>query len=142
MAKELKNNINKVYLRDGFYSRNLQSDNAHALCFGLVPKQRISDILDSLVNDIKKHETFNFGALSMYAGIKTLAKHGFNDLIFDYCHSTKDGSFGNWIVNHSATTAFEALSFKSFSRLPRVIHPFLMGSFTDWLYDYVRWSTY
>jgi len=136
IAKELKNNINKVYLHDGFYSHNLQSDNAHALCFGLVPEQRISEILDSLVKDIKKDEIFHFGALSMYAGIKTLAEHGLSDLIFDYCHSTKDGSFGNWIVNYGATTAFESLSFKSFPDYSRN-HPFLMGSFTDWLYDYV-----
>lgn len=125
--------LRKNFKTENGFSESLQSDLAHAVFFGITDETEKKAFAQALSDLIAEEDGFlTCGALGIFATIPALADNSFNDTVFKICKDKREGSFGGWITNHNATTAFESLRYTEWYSQN---HPFLMGSITNWFYE-------
>lgn len=138
--EKLKNVINEEYYRNGSYSDDLTSDIAHALYFEIAEEGERQALAKRLSEKIRATKTMMAGTLGVRTIIPTLAKYGYNDAVLELAEAECDGSFGGWIKNYGATTAFEHLLCNDIYKNNHIYHctmnhVFLVGSIHAWLYN-------
>lgn len=136
---KLKKAINEQYYNGETYSDDLTSDIAHALYFEIAEEGERQALAKRLSEKIRATKTMMAGALGVRAIIPTLAEYGYNDTVFELAMAECDGSFGGWIKNYGATTAFEHLLCNDIYKNNNIYHctmnhVFHVGSIHSWLY--------
>lgn len=108
-----------------------QTSNVLPLAYGLVPKSRVSAVLDNLVKDIKGRGTdLNTGSIGTKLLLPTLTHLGRGNLAYKLAIQTDYPSWGNW-VKQGARTSWE--TWATDSPILSRNHPFL-GTIEDWFY--------
>lgn len=136
-AQKVKDAINERWYQGDHYSQGLQSDHAHALAFGIVPQEAAAALAERLAASLQETETIDAGCLGIWTMIPVLAAYGYNDMVWKLAHLTCNGSWGGWIENRDATTAFEYMFYRDETHDKvdySYDHPFLMGSINAWFY--------
>ncbi|CAI6051607.1 alpha-L-rhamnosidase [Cohnella sp. JJ-181] len=134
LAGQVGEGINAAYLREGgYYDNNSQTANALALYLGFVPVAARANVLTSLAEDIRSRQTMTVGCLGAEAIMAALAEGGRNDVAYELATNTRQGSWGYWIEEYGATTAFESFADNRSSNN----HAFLIGGLDAWFYKHL-----
>lgn len=138
-----RSNLRRViigeYRKENSYSDDLTSDIAHALYFEIAEEDERQALAKRLSEKLLTTKTMLAGTLGVRTIIPTLAKYGYNDTVMELAMADCDGSFGGWIKNYGATTAFEHLLCDDIYKNNGIYHcsmnhVFLVGSIHAWLY--------
>lgn len=134
-AEELRCEILQNHWNGETFGRNLQADNALPLNMGVAQGQVEQAALTALAARVLADDKqITCGCFGIHNLIPALAERGRNDLVYDFCKDTRAGSWGGWIQNFDATTAYEYLSTEN---IRSRCHPFLMGSINTWFYEHL-----
>jgi alpha-L-rhamnosidase len=108
-----------------------QTSNVLPVAMGLVPPERASDVVSSIVADIDRRDGhLNTGILGTKYLLPTLTAHGHVDTAYRVATKRTHPSWGNWI-EAGATSLYEAWELTSRSRNHR-----MYATIEDWFY---RW---
>lgn len=135
----LKIAINEEFYKNGSYSDDLTADISHSLYFEIAEEGERQALAKRLAEKISATKTMMAGTLGVRTIIPTLARYGYNDKVLELAEADCDGSFGGWIKNYGATTAFEHLLCDGIYNKNSIYHctmnhVFLVGSIHAWLY--------
>ena len=109
-----------------------QTSNVIPVAMGLVPDERVSDVVSSLVADIDRRDGhLNTGILGTKYLLPTLTAHGHVDTAYRIATKRTHPSWGNWI-EAGATSLYEAWELTSRSRNHR-----MYATIEDWFYGWL-----
>lgn len=136
-ARQLRDTINARFLHDGGYGKNTQSENVHALAFGIVPEDLRKPIFTKVCEQLEADLSFRTGILGTQLLMRLLADEGRNDLAWKLAMSDKPWTWRYWVVHHGATTALEAwaeMPLRQNTMNKTWNQPALVGGLAEWLY--------
>lgn len=136
-ADQLRDTINANFLHDGGYGKGTQSENVHALAFGVVPQDLRKPIFTKLCDQLEEDLSIRTGILGTQLLMRLLADEGRNDVAWKLAMSDKPWTWRYWIVHHGATTALEAwtdMPLRQDSMNKTWNQPALVGGIAEWLY--------
>lgn len=106
------------HYRTGEVEEYRQTSNVFPLAFGIVPDEKETRVLESLVGDVM--ETHDGHLNTGFHGTKyllvTLAEHGEVDVAYAVASQDTYPSWGHWIVENDATALYESWELHSRSR--------------------------
>jgi len=130
--------INNKYWdkKTGGYASNNQACNSFALYLGIVNKERISRVVDNLVNDVKnRNYHLTTGNLCTKYLMEMLTEYGYADVAYKIATQETYPSWGYMLAN-GATTLWERWENETGSAMNSHNHP-MMGSVDSWFYKYL-----
>jgi alpha-L-rhamnosidase len=135
-----KTNIafNKTYWNETLrgYGSNNQACNSFALYIGAVAKDKIPDVVDNLVTDVKSHNYhLTTGNLCTKYVLETLTENGYPEIAFKIATQETYPSWGYMLAN-GATTLWERWEYETGGEMNSHNHP-MMGSVDSWFYKYI-----
>jgi len=136
-ANQLRDTINARFLHDGVYGYGTQSENVHALAFGIAPENLRDTLITKLCQQLEEDLSVRTGILGTQLLMRLLADEGRNDVAWKLAMSDKPWTWRYWIVQHGATTAMEAwtdMPLRQNSMNKTWNHPALAGGIAEWLY--------
>ena len=109
LAGTIKNAFNAKYLiGNSYYTGNYPTANAIPLAFNLVPDSARTNVLTSLVNQLRTDGfTMHAGILGTFCMFEALCENGRSDIAYLLATQNTGQSWGSWIMNMNATTMFE-----------------------------------
>ncbi len=137
VAEGCRTALNATFLADGRYRTAKdpdyrQTSNAIPLMFGLVPPGSVTQVVTSLVADIKaRGNHLNTGALGTSVLLRALTAHGHPDVAHAVATQRTYPSWGYWFDN-GADTMWEMWPLDSRSR-----DHYFQGTVVQWLYENV-----
>lgn len=119
--------------RTGEVDEYRQTSNVLALAFGLVPDERVDDVVSALVDDVIETRDIhlNTGIHGTKHLLPVLTEHGHVDLAYELATRTTYPSWGAWLAD-GATSLYEAWELDS-----RSLNHFFKGTVDDWFYRYL-----
>lgn len=133
LAQDIREAFNRTFLNPetNQYATGSQTSNAMPLFLNLVPEDRISAVLENLVNDIRargNHTTA--GDVGHQFVLQALAKYNRSDVVGEMAVQTDFPSYG-YQVTHGATTLTETWDgpTRGFSQ-----NHFMLGHIEEWFY--------
>lgn len=109
LAQKIKDNINKAYYNkdEKQYWENRQGANAYPLAFGIVPDDDVSQVVESLVQNILKNKGhFDSGILATPLVLDVLSKFGREDIAFTLMNQRDYPGYG-YVLEKNTTTLWE-----------------------------------
>lgn len=120
----------------GGYGSNNQACNAIALHLGLVPHDRVSRTLASLVHAVDANGGhLSTGNLATKYLLEALSEHGRADVAFRIATRTEYPSWG-YMLENGATTLWERWENVTGSKMNSHNHP-MLGSVSSWMFKYL-----
>lgn len=106
-AEERKATLNRRFLKDGtrYGQINLQTENALALAFGVVPDACRNGVAQALVRDVETRCCVTAGIFGTWALLEVLPACGRNDLVWSLMRSERPRTFGYWLDPGHGLTA-------------------------------------
>jgi alpha-L-rhamnosidase len=138
LAQRTGDDFNRKYWNEevGGYGANNQAGNSFALFLGLVPKQQVFRVIESLANDVKAHNGhLTTGNLCTKYLLEALAEHGKADIAYEIVTQKSYPSWGFMLAN-GATTVWERWEHLTGGQMNSHNHP-MMGSVSAWFYKYL-----
>jgi alpha-L-rhamnosidase len=138
LAERTSAAFNREFWREdvGGYGANNQAANAFALELGLVPKDRVSRVVENLVKDVRAHGThLTTGNLCTKYVLEMLAEHGHAELAYALAAQTTYPSWG-FMLSKGATTVWERWELMTGGAMNSHNHP-MLGSVSAWFYKYL-----
>ncbi len=130
-AKKIKAAVNNKFFdkENTRYWTSRQGADAFPLAFGMVPKEYVSGVLASLIENVLKNKGhFDTGILATPLMLEVLTKYGRADLAFTLMNQRDYPGFGDYILGKGATTLWENWDGKSSHS-----HP-MYGSVIRWFF--------
>ncbi|WP_234367864.1 alpha-L-rhamnosidase [Parabacteroides pacaensis] len=138
LAQKTAKAFNDVYWNKstGGYASNNQAANSFALYLDIIPADRIPQVVNNLVEDVKKQDYhLTTGNLCTKYLIEMLTKHGYIDIAYKIVTQTTYPSWG-YMLENGATTLWERWEYATGDAMNSHNHP-MMGSVDSWFYMYV-----
>lgn len=106
-ATTVKAAFNKRFFKNGIYEYGNQANYGMALYFDLVEEDNIQEVANKLAEAVKASGySIKTGEIGLRPTLMSLAKYGFNDIVYKMSKKTDYPSYGYWIKN-GATTSLE-----------------------------------
>ena len=138
LAQKTAEVFNKKYWNEqsGGYGSNNQACNSFALFLGLIAKDKISRVVDNLVNDVKNHNYhLTTGNLCTKYLMEMLTENGQSEVAYKIATQVTYPSWGFMLAN-GATTLWERWENATGAGMNSHNHP-MMGSVDSWFYKYI-----
>lgn len=110
LANKIRIAVNKKFFdkENNKYWTSRQGADVFPLAFGMVPKNHISDVLESMIDNILKNNGhFDTGILATPLMLEVLTKYGREDIAFTLMNQRDYPGFGDYIIGKGATTLWE-----------------------------------
>ena len=131
LAEKTKVSLNIKYFDviEGKYWTSRQGADVFPLAFGMVPENKIMDVLESMIQNILKNKGhLDTGILATPLMLEVLTDHGREDIAFTIMNQRDFPSYGDYILGKGATTLWEYWDGKLSHS-----HP-MFGSVIRWFY--------
>ena len=142
VMKKIYNRFNEVFYKpdEGIYetgywkdeigrTKYRQTDQLTAIAFGLVPEEYVKNVLENLIEDIKKKDYhLDTGIVGTKFILPVLSENGYEDIAYKILTQTTYPSWGFWVENGSTTT-WEGYEIACRSR-----NHFFLGTYDEWLF--------
>lgn len=129
-AETTRSAFNRRYYKDGIYGNGQQAEQAMPLYYGLVEPENEVIVAKNLADRVKadgyKIKTGEIGLKPLFM---SLAKYGYNDIVFSMSQQTDCPSYGYWVVQGYTTTP-EYWNVGAFSQ-----NHCMMDHIEEWMYS-------
>lgn len=135
LAAEIGEAFNRHFWNEetGGYGTNSQSCNCFALWLGLVPKERITIVMEQLVRKIMEYDYhLTTGNVCTKYLLEALSANGYADVAFKIATQTTYPGWG-YMLENGATTLWERWELYTGYGMNSHNHP-MMGSISSWFY--------
>lgn len=104
-AQKTKDAFNKRFYKDGIYEYGQQSEFAMPLYYGLVESENEDLVAKNLAERVKKDNyKIKTGEIGLKPLFMSLAKYGYNDIVYQMANQTDCPSYGYWVKQGYTTT--------------------------------------
>ncbi len=104
-AKKTKDAFNKRFYKNGVYEYGQQSEFAMPLYYGLVEPENEELVAKNLAERVKKDGyKIKTGEIALKPLFMSLAKYGYNDIVYQMANQTDCPSYGYWVKQGYTTT--------------------------------------
>lgn len=104
-AKKTKDAFNQRFYKDGVYEYGQQSEFAMPLYYGLVEPENEELVAKNLAERVKKDNyKIKTGEIALKPLFMSLAKYGYNDIVYQMANQTDCPSYGYWVKQGYTTT--------------------------------------
>ncbi len=105
-AKEVKTAFNNRFLKEGnVYNNGNQAEYGMALYYGLVDEDKEKEVAAKLAEKVKADNyRIRTGEIGLKPVLMSLAKYGYNDVVYEMANQTDYPSYGFWVMNGCTTT--------------------------------------
>lgn len=139
VAENIRKAINAKWLveKDGqvYYCDNHQTPNAMAIHYGIVPDDKVDEVLKSITNNISEQGMhLSTGAIGTLSLMPALSRNGQNEVILKLAQQTTEPSWMG-MLDRGPGTLWEQWTTQKPNKAASKSHPFLGGSITCWLHQ-------
>lgn len=104
-AQKTKDAFNKRFYKNGVYEYGQQSEFAMPLYYGLVEPENEELVAKNLAERVKKDNyKIKTGEIALKPLFMSLAKYGYNDIVYQMANQTDCPSYGYWVKQGYTTT--------------------------------------
>lgn len=104
-AQKTKEAFNSRYYKDGIYEYGQQSELAMPLYYGLVDEENEALVAKNLAERVKRDNyKIKTGEIALKPLFMSLAKYGYNDIVYQMANQTDCPSYGYWVKQGYTTT--------------------------------------
>lgn len=104
-AEHTKASFNKRYYTNGIYAGGRQSEQAMPLYYGLVDSGNEDLVAKNLAERVRKDNyKIRTGEIALKPLLMSLAKYGYNDIVYKMANQTDCPSYGFWVEQGYTTT--------------------------------------
>lgn len=104
-AQKTKESFNKRFYKDGVYEYGQQSEYAMPLYYGLVEPENEQLVAKNLAERVKRDNyKIKTGEIALKPLFMSLAKYGYNDIVYQMANQTDCPSYGYWVKQGYTTT--------------------------------------
>ncbi len=97
--------FNRQFCKNGVYGNGQQSEFAMPLYYGLVDEADEADVARRLAERVKSDDyKIKTGEIALKPLFMSLAKHGYNDIVYQMANQTDCPSYGYWVKQGHTTT--------------------------------------
>ena len=133
MANEVKDAFNKKFYKgDGVYNNGNQAEYGMALYYGLVDKENEKQVASRLAEKVR-HDGYRIrtGEIGLKPVLMSLAKYGYNDVVYKMANQTDYPSYGFFVVNGCTTTP----EYWDLTRADNSQNHCMMDHIEEWFYS-------
>ena len=105
LASNVKNAFNARFFKNGIYEYGNQGEYGMALYYGLVEEENQSSVARALADRVTADNyKIKTGEIALKPVLMSLAKYGYNDVVYKMANQTDFPSYGYWVKNGCTTT--------------------------------------
>ena len=104
-ARKTRVAFNEKFYKDGIYGSGQQAELSMPLYYGLVEKENEELVASNLAERVKKDSCkIKTGEIGLKPLLMSLAKYGYNDIVYQMANQTDCPSYGYWVKQGYTTT--------------------------------------